>query len=131
VPDSAQTRSFVADAIRWRATGAEELLLRLIRSSCSSVPHDTSAAYATIGSRTGSLLDAIDRGLLALPPPEREAVLRFAERARKVRALPETLSGEALNQAIAETFEFSHAAGAAYGATLRRLVDRLRRCGAL
>jgi hypothetical protein len=111
VPDSAQTRSFVADAIRWRATGAEELLLRLIRSSCSSVPHDTGAAYATIGSRTGSLLDAIDRGLLALPPPEREAVLRFAERARKVRALPETLSAEALNQAIAETFEFSHAAG--------------------
>jgi RecB family exonuclease len=111
VPDSAQARSFVADAIRWRSAGAEELLLRLIRSSCSGVPHDTSAAYATIGSRTGSLLDAIDRGLLALPPPEREAVLRFAERARKVRALPETLSGETLSRAIAETFEFSRAGG--------------------
>lgn len=109
MPDSAQARSFVADAVRWRATGAEELLLRLIRSSCSGVPHDIGAAYATIGSRTGSLLDAIERGLLALPPPERDAVLRFADRARKVRALPETLPDEALGQAIAETFELSRA----------------------
>lgn len=109
MPDSAQARSFVADAIRWRETGVEELLLRLIRSSSSGVPHDTAAAYATIGSRTGSLLDAIDRGLLALPAPERDAVLRFAERARKVRALPETLSDEAAGRAIAAMFELEHA----------------------
>jgi RecB family exonuclease len=112
VLDSAQARSFVADAVGWRATGAEELLLRLIRSSCSGVPHDTSAAYATIGARTGSLLDAIEHGLLALPADEREEVLRFADRARKIRALPETLSGEALSRAIAETFAFSHRSGA-------------------
>ncbi len=55
--------------------------------------------------RTGDLLDAIDRGRLALPPPERDRVLLFARRARLVRALPDDSPEEALRSAIATTFE--------------------------
>ena len=88
MPEAAQVRSFIDDAVRWRRTGDEAFLLRLIRSSCSGVPHDVGAAYATLAGRTGDLLDAIDRGRLALPPPERDSVLLFVRRARLVRALP-------------------------------------------
>lgn len=105
MPDAAQVRSFIDDAVRWRKTGDEALLLRLIRSSCSGVPHDVGAAYATLAGRTGDLLDAIDRGRLALPPPERDRVLLFARRARLVRALPDDSPEEALRSAIATTFE--------------------------
>jgi len=76
----------------------------LIRSSCSGVPHDVGAAYATLAGRTGDLLDAIDRGRLALPPPERDRVLLFARRARLVRALPEDSREAALRSAIGSTF---------------------------
>ncbi|MFZ0681887.1 MAG: hypothetical protein WAM84_03305, partial [Candidatus Cybelea sp.] len=65
MPEAAQVRSFIDDAVRWRRTGDEAFLLRLIRSSCSGVPHDVGAAYATLAGRTGDLLDAIDRGRLA------------------------------------------------------------------
>jgi RecB family exonuclease len=105
VPEAAQVRSFIDDAVRWRKTGDEALLLRLIRSSCSGVPHDVGAAYATLAGRTGNLLDAIDRGRLALPPPERDRVLLFARRMRSIRALPEDTSEGELRSAIAGTFE--------------------------
>jgi RecB family exonuclease len=101
VPEAAQVRSLIDDAVRWRKTGDEAFLLRLIRSSCSGVPHDIGAAYATLAGRTGELLDAIDRGRLALPPPERDTVLLFVRRARLVRALPE----DTLRNAIGSTFE--------------------------
>jgi RecB family exonuclease len=104
VPEAAQVRSFIDDAVRWRKTGDEALLLRLIRSSCSGVPHDVGAAYATLAGRTGDLLDAIDRGRLALPPPERDSVLLFVRRARLVRALREDSVEDALRNAIASTF---------------------------
>ncbi|MGB8966421.1 MAG: hypothetical protein WCB99_12335, partial [Candidatus Cybelea sp.] len=78
VPDTAQIHSFVDDAVHWHLTGAEAPLLRLIRSSRSGVAHDVAAAYATLAARTGSLLDAIDGGRLALPVVERDSVLRFA-----------------------------------------------------
>jgi len=104
VPEAAQVRSFIDDAVRWRKTGDDALLLRLIRSSCSGVPHDVGAAYATLAGRTGDLLDAIDRGRLALPPPERDRVLLFARRARLVRALPEDSPEAALRGAIGNTF---------------------------
>jgi hypothetical protein len=104
VPEAAQVHSFIDDAVRWRKTGDEALLLRLIRSSCSGVPHDVGAAYATLAGRTGDLLDAIDRGRLALPPPERDRVLLFARRARLVRALPEDSPEAALRSAIGSTF---------------------------
>jgi RecB family exonuclease len=105
VPEAAQVRSLIDDAVRWRKTGDEAFLLRLIRSSCSGVPHDIGAAYATLAGRTGELLDAIDRGRLALPPPERDTVLLFVRRARLVRALPEDLPEDTLRNAIGSTFE--------------------------
>ncbi|MGB7048021.1 MAG: PD-(D/E)XK nuclease family protein [Candidatus Cybelea sp.] len=96
---------FIDDAERWHRTGEEALLLRMIRSTHSGVPHDIGAAYATLASRTGNLLDAVDRGALALPAPERDGVLRFASRARRIRSLPDDLSGEPVRAAIAEAFE--------------------------
>jgi RecB family exonuclease len=104
VPEAAQVRSFIDDAVRWRKTGDEAFLLRLIRSSCSGVPHDVGAAYATLAGRTGDLLGAIDRGRLALPPPERDSVLLFVRRSRLVRALPEDLPEDTLRNAIGSTF---------------------------
>ncbi|HYL26505.1 MAG TPA: PD-(D/E)XK nuclease family protein [Candidatus Nitrosotalea sp.] len=105
MPSCAHVRSFVEDAVRWHRTGIEEFLLRLIRSSCSGVSHDVAAAYATLARRSGPLLDAIDRGQLALPPPERESVLRFAQRARRIRSIGPESSGEALKDAIVTAFE--------------------------
>lgn len=103
--DSPQTRSFLSDAVRWHQTGSEELLLHLLRSPLSGVAHDVAAAYAAIGRRSGALLEAIDRERLALPADDREDVLRFARRARRVQALPSELELEALHGAIAQTFE--------------------------
>jgi RecB family exonuclease len=74
----------------------------MIRSSCSGVPHDVGAAYAKLAMRTGNLLDAIDAGLLALPTPERDSVLLFSARARKVRSSES--QGEGLRTVIAATF---------------------------
>jgi RecB family exonuclease len=105
VPEAAQVRSFIDDAVRWRKTGDEALLLRLIRSSCSGVPHDVGAAYATLAGRTGDLLDAIDRGRLALPPPERDGVLLFVRRARLVRE--SSSEGDAFRSVVAEAFELT------------------------
>ncbi|MGA2760288.1 MAG: PD-(D/E)XK nuclease family protein [Candidatus Cybelea sp.] len=120
MPQAAQVRSFIDDAVRWRKTGDEVLLLRLIRSSCSGVPHDIGAAYATLAGRTGNLLDAIDRGRLALPPPERDGVLLFARRARVVRALPEDLPDAELRDAIAGTFEVGQSFDGVYPERSRR-----------
>ena len=103
VPESAQVRSFLEYAIEWRATGDEALLLRMVRSRCSGVPHDIGAAYATLAARTGDLLEAIDRGRLALPAPERDSLLLFAARARRVRA--SNSEGEGVRTAIAQVFE--------------------------
>ena len=105
VPDAVREVSFIGDAVRWRRSGAEALLLRLIRSPHSGVSHDVGAAYATVASRTEALLDAIDRGRLALPAAERDSVLRFAELARRVRSLPEDLDDESLASAIGDIFE--------------------------
>src|SRR5579862_7766188 len=102
VVPSAQLRSFVDDAVEWRRSGSEPFLLRMIRSSCSGVPHDVGAAYATLATRTGNLLDAIDAGRLALPALERDSVLLFAARSRKVRS--SASEGEGLRAVIAATF---------------------------
>ncbi len=104
-PESTLFRSFVADAVEWHRAGGEESLLRLIRSPHSGVGHDVAAAYATLARRTGALLDAIDGGRLALPPAERDDVLRFSQRARRVRAIPQDVEAERLRALIAQTFE--------------------------
>ncbi len=102
MPEAAQVRSFIDDAVRWRKTGDEAFLLRLIRSSCSGVPHDVGAAYATLAGRTGDLLDAIDRGRLALPTPERDSALLFVRRARFVRE--SSAEEDAFRFVVAEAF---------------------------
>ncbi len=104
-PESTFYHSFVADAVEWHRTGGEESLLRLLRSPHSGVGHDVAAAYATVARRTGALLDAIDGGRLALPPVERDDVLRFAQRARRVRAIPHDVEAERLRALFAQTFD--------------------------
>lgn len=76
--------TFVADLRAWFATGDEAPLIRALRSPCSGVPHDTAAAYATAATRQPPLLDAIARSLLAVPTPERDALLRFSERVNAI-----------------------------------------------
>ncbi len=115
MPESARVRSFVDDALRWHRSGDEAPLLHLIRSASSGVSHDVGGAYATLAARTGNLLDAIDRGRLALPAPDRDAVLRFARRARRVRALPPDLDEPALRAAIVAAFELDPNETAATG----------------
>jgi len=107
VPAAAQFRSFVADAVRWYRSGEEAALLRLIRSPLSGVAHDVGAAYATHARRAGALLDAIDASRPALPPADRESALVFAQRVRRIRALPPDLDGRALHAAILAVFELS------------------------
>jgi len=100
----AQRRSFVEDAVAWHG-GDDAALLRLIRSRLSGVPHDVGAAYATLAARDGPLLAAIDRGRLALPAEERDAVLLFARRARRAANVPREIKDGALRDAIAQAFE--------------------------
>lgn len=110
--NDAVVRAFLAGALRWCRTSAQSELVPLIRSSCSGVDHDVGAAYATLAARAGSLLDAIDAGRLTLPPLEREAVLRFAQRMRRIAALATELEDAPLVVAIATVFELpllSHA----------------------
>ncbi|HEV3195907.1 MAG TPA: PD-(D/E)XK nuclease family protein [Candidatus Cybelea sp.] len=107
VPDAARFHSFVDDAVEWHRSGEERALRRLIRSSWSGVGHDVGAAYATLAERSGVLLDAIDRGALALPAAERDSVLRFSQRARRIRSIPQDVEDRELRALIAETFEVS------------------------
>jgi RecB family exonuclease len=105
MPDSRSARAFLTDAVHWCRTGSEPALGRVIRSSYSGVPHDVAAAYATLAGRTGSLLDAIERERLALPAPDRDAVLAFSERARRTHAAAQDLpSDEVLREAVERNF---------------------------
>jgi RecB family exonuclease len=108
---SARVRSFVDDAIRWHQTGSQAILLRLIRSEFSGVSHDVAAAYATLAARAGTLLDAIDRGRLALPADERDNLLRFARRARRVAAIPPESDEDVVSQGIVDAFELAPETG--------------------
>jgi CRISPR/Cas system-associated exonuclease Cas4 (RecB family) len=96
MPESRSARAFQTDAVRWCRTASEDALARVFRSPYSGVPHDVAAAYATLASRTGSLLEAIERERLALPAPDRDAVFAFAERARRLFAAAPDLTDEAL-----------------------------------
>jgi RecB family exonuclease len=106
-PARSQDRAFVAAALRWCRGRAPADLDRMLRSRCSGVPHDVAAAYATLAERTGSLLAAIDAQKLALPAEDRDAVLRFAERVRRIAALAERLEDEPLRDEIVQAFEVS------------------------
>jgi RecB family exonuclease len=85
--------------------------MRLMRSEFSGVAHDVAAAYATLSARTGPLLDAIDRGRLALPADERDSVLRFARRARRIGAIPRESDDDAVRQGVIDTFELAAMSG--------------------
>jgi len=104
LPASAQVRSFLEHAVTWHRTESDESLVRLLRSPHSGVPHDAGAAYATLAARTESLLDAIERGQLALPPSDRDPLLRFAGRMRRIRAIVPGETDAAIARAVAEFF---------------------------
>lgn len=92
--------------MQWHRTNAQTLLLRLLRSPCSGVPHDVAAAYATLALRSGELIERMERGELALPSDERDCILRFAARLRRIRMLePEPQS--AVRDGIAGAFELT------------------------
>jgi RecB family exonuclease len=78
-----------------------------MRSEFSGVSHDVAAAYATLAARAGALLDAIDRGRLALPADQRDSVLRFARRARRVSAIPPESDEKVVRQGIVDAFELA------------------------
>ncbi|MGA8534986.1 MAG: PD-(D/E)XK nuclease family protein [Candidatus Tumulicola sp.] len=102
--DSPNFRAFVGSAVRWCRTGAQPHLLAMLRSPMSGVPHDVAAAYGTLATRTGSLLDAVDAARLALPPPDRDAMLRFTGRVRRIAAIAERIEDEPLREAIVAAF---------------------------
>jgi RecB family exonuclease len=77
------------------------------------VPHDIAAAYATLASRSGELLAAIERGDLALPAADRESVLRFARRTHQVRSIPPEAETRLLRAKVVEIFELGSGAQAA------------------
>jgi hypothetical protein len=105
MPESRSARAFQTDAVRWCRTASEDALARVFRSPCSGVPHDVAAAYATLASRTGSLLEAIERERLALPAMDRDAVFAFAERARRLFAAAPDLTDEALGELVRSSFK--------------------------
>jgi RecB family exonuclease len=77
------------------------------------VPHDVAAAYATLASRSGELLEAIERGDLALPATDRELVLRFTQRTRQVRSIPPEVETQLLRAKVAEIFDLGSESQAA------------------
>jgi RecB family exonuclease len=100
----AERRAFLSTAVRWCRTGERAELERLVRSPYSGVDHDAGAAYATLAARTGNLLDAIDAQRLALPAADRDAVLAFAGRLRRLAQRAPDLEDGPLREAIAESF---------------------------
>jgi RecB family exonuclease len=99
-----RARAFLDAAVRWCRTGSESELSALIRSPFSGVAHDAGAAYATLASRTGSLLDAIDAGRLGVSAGDRDAAIGFVVRLRRARAAAESLDDARLRDALTEAF---------------------------
>jgi RecB family exonuclease len=99
------TAAFVSDALAWSRDGNEARVRRLLRSPRCGVPHDVGAAYAVVAARFGSLLDAIGRERLALPAPDRDAVLSFARNLERLRvASAQGASDQALTEIIDDVF---------------------------
>jgi RecB family exonuclease len=96
------TAAFVADAIAWSRDDREALVLRLLRSPFSGVPHDIGAAYAVVAKRYGGLLGAIARERLALPPDDRDAMLSFAKKVSQLRAASDSDQDDSAIAALAE-----------------------------
>ncbi|HVA34218.1 MAG TPA: PD-(D/E)XK nuclease family protein [Candidatus Baltobacteraceae bacterium] len=104
-----EARAFLAGAVDWCRNGGDAQLARLLRSPYSGVEHDAAAAYATLASRNVPLLDAIDRGRLALPAQDRAGLLHFAERMRRLRSQADEMQDDLLRAAVAAEFAVSPA----------------------
>lgn len=78
--------AFVTDALAWSRHGDQARVRRLLRSPRSGVPHDVGAAYVVVAERFGGLLEALARERLALPAPERDAVIAFARNLERLRS---------------------------------------------
>ena len=106
VLDVAERRAFISSAVRWCRTGDNTELQRLLRSPYSGIDHDVAAAYATLAARTGDLLEAIDAARLAVPAGDRDALLEFAKRLRRLAERAGELEDAPLQEAIRASFQF-------------------------
>jgi RecB family exonuclease len=104
VLDVAERRAFLSSAVHWCRTGEKTELERLVRSPYSGIDHDVAAAYATLAARTGDLLAAIDAQRLAVPSADRDALLEFANRLRRLAERAPELEDGPLEEAVAKTF---------------------------
>jgi RecB family exonuclease len=97
--------AFVTDALAWSRDGNEARVRRLLRSARSGVPHDVGAAYAVVAERFGGLIDAMARERLALPAPDRDAVIFFARNLERLRvAAADGANEDALRSLVDELF---------------------------
>ena len=119
VLDVAERRAFLSCAVRWCRTGNKNELERLVRSPYSGIDHDVAAAYATLAARAGNLLEAIDAQRLAVPAGDRDALLEFAGRLRRLAERAPELEDEPLEKAISESFRLCHPERSAAGAKSR------------
>ncbi len=113
VLDRAEIRAFLDDAVAWHRDGANDSILRLIRSPWSGVTHDVAAAYAALARRGGMLFEAIERGQLAVAPEERERLVGFVRNSRRVTEIPKEVDDDSLRDSIAEIFELQRGIDAA------------------
>jgi len=111
--DVAERRAFLSSAVRWLRTGEKTELERLVRSPYSGIDHDVAAAYATLASRGVDLLEAIDAQRLAVPAADRDALLAFSSRLRRLAERAPELEDEPLEAAIENGFGVSTEAPAA------------------
>lgn len=102
--DVAERRAFLSTAVHWCRTGDKAGLERLVRSPYSGVDRDVAAAYATLASRGLDLLEAIDAQRLAVPAADRDALLAFAGRLRRLLERAPELEDEPLEAAICDVF---------------------------
>ncbi len=102
--DVAERRAFLSSAVHWCRTGDKTELERLVRSPYSGIDHDVAAAYATLAARTGDLLGAMDAQRLAVASADREALLEFAKRLRRLAERAPELEDGPLEDAVAKTF---------------------------
>jgi RecB family exonuclease len=109
VLDVAERRAFLSSAVRWCRTGDKIELEQLVRSPYSGVDHDVGAAYATLASRGVDLLEAIDAQRLAVPTADRDTLLAFAGRLRRLTERAAELEDEPLEGAIAQGFGIADA----------------------